>query len=65
MLLSNKFDIGDIFFNSNSDRSDDSINVESVSVNLVKVTAFCFSYKQNRAVIRTAIFNKIKYKLQK
>ena len=64
LLLSNKFNINNIFFSSNSDRAD-SANIKSISVNLIKTATFHFSYKQNRAVIGTATFNRVKYKFQK
>ena len=62
MPLFNKFNTDNIFFSSNSDGTDGT-NIKSVSVNLVKVAAFRFSYRQNKVVVRTAIFNKIKHKL--
>ena len=62
MPLFNKSDINNISPSSNLDGNDDSTDIKSVSVNLIEAAAFHFNYKQDRAVIRTAIFNRIKYK---
>ena len=64
MPLSNKSNTDNISPSFSLDRAD-SANMESISVNLIEIAAFRFNYKQNRVIIGTAIFNKIKHKFQK